>query len=156
MTVTTSRTSAPAVWPAPGLAWQLRIDARRATPNHAELLQHAADVLDAVGARVDDVEDLDALVLDVERPVDHVALIDRLGEVLVAHPDRTAEQVTVVRHPSLLEARTQPDDWRRPLAFPSSDVEPSRFPMIVISAPLAFASPEWNARRDQAAGGERG
>ena len=155
MTVTTSRPSASAVWPAPGLAWQLRV-ARSSETDRAQLLQQAADVLDAVGARVDDVEDLDSLVLDRERPVDHVTLFDRLGDVLVAHPDRTAEQVTVVRHPSLREARTEPDGWPRPLAFPSSDLEQCRFPMIVISAPAAFALPEWNVRHDRAAGGDRG
>lgn len=144
MTALTARTPATAApWPARDLAYHLRTAARSMNPEHALLLQRAADVVEAAGVRVDDVEELDALTLDTERPVDHVTLLDRLGNVLVAHPDRQAEQVTVVRHPSLREARTAADDWPRPLAFPSSDLEQCRFPMLVLGAPGAFLLPEW-------------
>ena len=141
MTITSTRPTAQATWPAPGLAWQLRQAARTTGTALAAQLRAAADVVDGATARVDDVEDLDALVLSTDYPVEHVTLLDRLGDVHVAHPDRTHEQVVIVRHPSLREARTTPDDWPLPLAHPSHQLDQCRFPMTVIAAPTPFLIP---------------
>ncbi len=144
MTITTYPAPAAGQWPDYGLAWELRLMAPVIAqhPDLAQLVQRAADRLDAQGAQVDDVEDLDSLVLNRIRPITRAALLDRFGDVFLAFPDREREQVDVVRHPSVREAHTSPDDWPRPLAFPSSQLEIARFPMTVLNAPQAFLPPD--------------
>jgi len=134
---------ARAVWPAPALARQLREHSRTTTRVLSAHLRIAADILEGVGARVDDVEELDAVVLSQEDPVEEVTVLDRFGEVHVIHPQRTGGGPLVVRHPSLREALTGPADWPVPLAHPTSELDQCRFPMFVIAAPAAFLPPDF-------------
>ena len=105
-----------------------------AVPPHAR-----ADVVEPV--QLDDVEEVDAYLLDPEAAVDQVVARDRFGAVLTLHADRATDAVHVVRTPSLREARGEISVW--PLATSSADLEPERFPLQVLHASNGFgAAPE--------------
>lgn len=101
---------------------------------------------------VEDVEALDALVLDRTVELDLVVLIDRYGNPLSAYPDRRAERVHIVRQPLLAEAsqivdgvRTEVIEEWEPLMFLSTRLEQWRFPMTVAHtrrAPLITTNQE--------------
>lgn len=119
-----------------GLAWRLRT-AAPSSGSLAETMCEAADLLENPYPVVDDVEELDALVLSTETPVDVVRLLDTYGNVHTAHPDREAERVVIVRQATLAEARAyddgdEPSELRAPMARPSWELEHSRFPMRVL------------------------
>ena len=88
---------------------------------------------------VEDVEGLNALVLDSAIELDRVVLIDRGGNPLSAYPDRRAERVHIVRQPLLAEAAQVTDGVRpevveewEPLTFLADRLEQWRFPMTVV------------------------
>jgi hypothetical protein len=87
---------------------------------------------------VEEVEELNALVLDRAVELDVVILIDRYGNPLSAYPDRRAERVHIVRQPLLAEAsqivdgvRTEVIEEWEPLTFWADELEQWRFPMTV-------------------------
>lgn len=130
----TATTPAPATWPAPGLAWQLRTAASHSI-DLPDLMETAARHLDPTDAQLHDVDELDAFVLNSDHPITHATLLDHRGHVHAAYPDHHVGRVLVVSLPSLTEALADPGDRTTPLARPSSDLEQCRFPMTIINAP---------------------
>ena len=109
----------------------------------ADLMRQAAEYIEAPRySLVGDVDELLALALDLSRPLEMVILIDRYRETFTAYPDHAAEQVTVVRTPSLTEAAENAGRvWPLPLAVNPADLEQSRFPMRVLHTAPAWLPP---------------
>lgn len=106
----------------------------------------------SVGRTVQDVEELDALVLDQTIPLDRVVLLDRNGNPLTAAPERRTKRVHIVRHPLLAEAtqlaegaRSEVIEQWDPLMFSSTALEQWRFPMTVVHIRRAAIIPATSA-----------
>jgi hypothetical protein len=87
--------------------------------------------------QLDDVDEVDAYLLDDEAGVDQVVVRDRFGVVLTLHADREIDAVHVVRTPSLREAQGEINAW--PLTTSSADLARDHFPLQVLDVTTGFS-----------------
>jgi hypothetical protein len=109
----------------------------------ADAMRKAAGLIEDPFDVVEDVEELDAYALDLNRSLERLTLLDRFGAVFTVYPNHHDEKVVVVRAPSLSEAWAisegeDPDTWPQPLVFASSGLEQARFPARVIATSRTF------------------